>query len=91
MELLPLVIGVAVAGMVFTIVRDRVKKPQEWAAGGFFVYYAFGWFAKLVYEAVASPRFGAPLPVFIGCGVAGAAVYALIVRAKAPKATPSPQ
>jgi hypothetical protein len=82
MELLPLVLGVAAAGLVFSIVRHRVKKPQEWAAGGFFVYYAIGWFAKLVYEAAASPAFGAPLPVFIACGLAGAVAYALIVRSR---------
>jgi hypothetical protein len=89
MLLLPLTMAFVATAIVYFLVRDRVRKPQEWAAGGFFVYYAFGWFAKLVYEAIADPQFGAPPPAFIVCGLAGATVFGLIVRARAKQAKPS--
>ena len=78
-----MMMGFVAAALVYPIVRGAVKKPQEWAAGGFFVYYAVGWFAKLVYDAIANPRYGGPVELFIAAGLAGALVFAVVVRWRA--------
>jgi hypothetical protein len=82
MELLPLTLGVAAAGIAYLIIGTRVHKAQEWAAGAFFVYGAAGWATKVIYEAIVQPRFGSPLPVFVGGGMIVAIVFAVIVRRK---------
>jgi hypothetical protein len=51
-------------------------------AGAFFVYGAAGWATKVIYEAIVQPRFGSPLPVFVGGGMIVAIVFAVIVRRK---------